>query len=52
MKFERQRACGQADRPVDGQGERRLAELHRIQAKQEVVHDRIADQGHVQDLLR
>ena len=34
---------------VDGQREGRAAELGRIEAENEVVHDRIADQCHLQD---
>ena len=52
MQAELQRAGRKLDRPVHGQGERRLAELHRVQAEQEVVHDRIADQRDFQNLFR
>jgi hypothetical protein len=40
----------QRHRLVGGKGERRAAELGRIDAEQQVVHDRIADEGQLQDL--
>ena len=52
MELEVECACEQIDRAVDRERERRLAQLHRIQAEQEVVHDRIADHRDVEDLLR
>ena len=52
METEIERARRYADGTVDSEGERRLAELDRIQTEQEVMHDRIADQGHVEDLFR
>src|SRR5579872_6896680 len=36
---------------VDGQGERRAAKLGRIEAESEVMHDRIADQRDLYDVL-
>ena len=52
MEIERELAGRQGERPVEGQRERRLPQLHRVQAEQQVVHDGIADQGDFQDLLR
>ena len=41
---------GRVDRPVRRQGERRAAERGRVDAEQEVVHDRIADQREIEDV--
>ena len=38
------------DRPIRGQGERRATQWRRIDAQQEVVHDRVADDRQLQDL--
>ncbi len=43
---------GRPDRPVGGQGERRRAERDRVDPEQEVVHDRVADDRHLEDLAR
>ena len=39
-------------RLVGGERERRAAELGRIDAEQQVMHDRIADEGQLQDVAR
>ena len=41
---------GGADRPVRGERERRATERRRIDAEQEVVHDRVADDRELEDL--
>ena len=41
---------GRVDRPVRGQRERRPAERGRVDAEQEVVHDRVADDRELEDL--
>ena len=41
---------GRVDRTVGRQGERRAAERRRIDAEQEVMHDRVADQRKLQDV--
>ncbi len=41
---------GQLDRRVRGEGERRGAERRRVDAEQEVVHDRVADDRELEDL--
>ena len=43
---------GRADRPVRGQRERRATERRRVDAEQEVMHDRVADEGELEDLDR
>ena len=40
---------GRLDRPVGGQRERRAAERRRVDAEQEVVHDRVADDRELED---
>ena len=44
--------CGNRERPVDGERERRSAEFHRIDAEHEVMHDRIADERELEDVRR
>ena len=41
---------GRVDRPVRGERERRAAERGRVDAEQEVMHDRVADEGQLEDL--
>ncbi len=41
----------QRERVIDGERERRAAEFHRIDAEQQVMHDRIADQRRLEDVL-
>ncbi len=41
---------GRADRPVRGERERRATERRRVDAEEEVVHDRVADQRELEDL--
>ena len=40
------------DRPVGREREGRAAELGRIDAEQQMMHDRIADEGDLEDLAR
>ena len=48
----RPRSRAGASSAVDGQREGRAAELDRIEAEEEVVHDRVADHGHLDDAVR
>ena len=41
----------QGERVIDGERERRAAEFHRIDAEQQVMHDGIADQRRLEDVL-
>ena len=41
---------GRVDGPVRGERERRAAERRRVDAEQEVMHDRVADQRELEDL--
>ena len=50
MRSHTQFRGGQLDRGVGGQRERRGAEWRRIDAEQEVVHDRVADDRELEDL--
>ena len=43
-------AGAQRERVIGGERERRAAELDRIDAEQQVMHDRIADQRHLEDV--
>ena len=46
-------APGRRFEPIlDGQGERRLAQFHRRDPQEQVMHDRIADHDQLQDLVR
>ena len=42
----------QRDGPISGQRKRGTAQLHRIDAQKEVVHDGVANEGGLQDVLR
>ncbi len=42
-------AAGRPDGPVGGERERRRAERHRVDAEQEVMHDRVADDRQLED---
>ena len=42
-------AGGRIQRLVDSERERRAAELDRVEAEIEVMHDRVADRGHLDD---
>ncbi len=42
---------GQAHRLVDGERERGAAELGRVEAEQQVVHDRVADERDLEDVV-
>ena len=50
--FEAEVARPRFEPAVDRQRERRAAQLGRVEAKNEMMHDRIADQRHFQDFAR
>ncbi len=50
MQGESELRGAQAQRGVGGERKRRTAELHRIDAQQQVVHDRVADHGYLEDV--
>ena len=51
MQFEVDDIRPQRERMVDGQRERRAAEFHRIDAEQQMMHDRVADHGRFEDVF-
>ena len=40
------------ERAIGRERKGRAAELHRIDAQQQVMHDRVADQRHLENVLR
>src|SRR3546814_1098657 len=51
MEAQVELARPQRDAGIGGQREGRAAQLRRVDAEQQVVHDRVADEGGVEDLV-